>query len=105
MTIPKRTEELKGIKECAVKHFVFCYNNSCQVYKEAKYGASYWPQEPESEKLKEMEEEDRLWELKQNPIDTFSPESVKMLIMQEYNRATGNTKNKQTSKKYYKEPD
>ena len=40
-----------------------------------------------------MEEENRLWELKQNPMDTFSPESAKMLIIQKYNKATSNTRN------------
>jgi len=59
-TTSKRAKEFKGTKGYAVKHFIFCYNNGCQVYKEAKYGASYWLQEPESEKLKEIEEEDRL---------------------------------------------
>ena len=39
-------EEFKGTKECVVKYFTFCYNNACQIYKEAKYGASYWLKEP-----------------------------------------------------------
>jgi len=43
MTIPKRIEELKGIKRYTVKHFAFYYDNRCQVHKKAKYGASYWP--------------------------------------------------------------
>jgi len=60
MIIPKRTEEPKGIKKHAVKHFAFCYNNGCQVYKEAKYGISYWPQKPKSEKLRGIEEENQL---------------------------------------------
>ena len=38
-------EELKGTRECKIRHFAFCYNNSCLIYKEAKYSASYWPQE------------------------------------------------------------
>ena len=50
-----------------------------------------------------MEEEERLWKLKQNSMDTFSSESAKMLIMQKYNKVTGNTKKEQTSKKYWKE--
>jgi len=32
----KRIEELKGTKGCIVKHFAFCYNNRCPVYKKAK---------------------------------------------------------------------
>jgi len=39
-------------KECLIKHFTFCYNNACQVYKDAKYGVSYWPQELELRGLK-----------------------------------------------------
>ena len=38
---PERTEELKGIRGCLVKHFAFYYNNGCPVYEEAKYNASY----------------------------------------------------------------
>ena len=41
-----------------------------------------------------MEEEDKLWELKQNPIDIFSPKSAKVLIMQKYDRVIGNVRNK-----------
>ena len=83
-----------------LKHFAFCYNDKCPVHKEAKYGASYWPQEPKSKQLKGIEEADRLWELKQNPTDTFSPESAKMLMIQEYDKATSNTRNQETSRKY-----
>jgi len=43
---------LRGTKECLVKHFAFYYNNAYQIYKDAKYGASYWPQEPELRGLK-----------------------------------------------------
>jgi len=32
---------LCGTKECLIKHFIFCYNNACQIYKNAKYGVSY----------------------------------------------------------------
>ena len=38
-------EELKGTQEYKIKHFAFCYDNSCLIYEEAKYGASYWLQE------------------------------------------------------------
>ena len=91
---PQNIKELKGTKECIVKHFTFCYNDRCPVYEEAKYNISYWPQESESEKLKEIKETDRLWELKQDSTATFSPKSAKILIMQEYDRATSNIKNK-----------
>ena len=83
-----------------LKHFAFYYNDKCPVHKKAKYSASYWLQESKSEQLRGIKEEDKLWELKQNPTDTFSPESAKMLMMQEYDRATGNARNKQTSRKY-----
>jgi len=29
-------------KECLIKYFIFCYNNACQIYKDAKYSVSYW---------------------------------------------------------------
>jgi len=32
---------LQGIKECLIKSFIFCYNNACQIYKDAKYSVSY----------------------------------------------------------------
>jgi len=57
-TAPKRTEKFKGTKGYTVKHFAFYYNNRCQVHEEAKYSASYWPQEPSPDKFKSIEEED-----------------------------------------------
>ena len=42
MTILWNVEELKGIKGYTIKYFAFCYNNRYLIYKEAKYGASYW---------------------------------------------------------------
>ena len=58
--MPQNTKKIKGIKGCVLKHFAFYYNNRCPVYKETKYGISYQPQEPELEKLKGIEEEDRI---------------------------------------------
>ena len=29
---------VKIIKEFLIKHFAFCYNSTCKVYKDAKYG-------------------------------------------------------------------
>jgi len=57
---PQNTKELKGTKGCILKHFAFCYNDKYPVYEKAKYGASYWPQEPESKQLKNTEKVDRL---------------------------------------------
>jgi hypothetical protein len=28
---------IKDIRECSIKHFAFCYNSTCTVYKDAKY--------------------------------------------------------------------
>ena len=45
MTLPKHIkklkgteskEEFKGTQDYAVKYFAFYYNNTCQIYKEAK---------------------------------------------------------------------
>ena len=38
---------------------MFYYNNAYQIYKDAKYGASYQPQEPELRGLKETRELDK----------------------------------------------
>ena len=35
-------EELKGIRECTIKSFIFYYNDYYPTHQEAKYGASYW---------------------------------------------------------------
>ena len=51
-------EEFKGTKECAVKHFTFCYNDAYQIYKEAKYGISYWLKEPKLDTFKGTEDKD-----------------------------------------------
>jgi len=32
---------LRGTKKYSIKHFAFCYNNAYQIYKDAKYSASY----------------------------------------------------------------
>ena len=37
---------LQGIKECSINSFIYCYNNICRIYKDAKYGVSYWLQKP-----------------------------------------------------------
>jgi len=58
MIAPRRAEEFKGTRGCTVKHFTFCYDNSCQVHEEAKYGTNYWPQELSPDKFKDIEEED-----------------------------------------------
>jgi hypothetical protein len=31
--------QIKGIRECLIKHFAFCYNSIYTVYKDTKYGA------------------------------------------------------------------
>ena len=77
-------------------------STACPVYKEAKYGTSYWPQKFELEQFRGMEEANRLWELNKDPTSIFSPKSVRKLIMQKYNKVTSNIKNKQTSGKYWK---
>jgi hypothetical protein len=36
-SILKDNNQIKGIRECLIKHFTFCYNSACTVYKDAKY--------------------------------------------------------------------
>jgi hypothetical protein len=31
---------IKGIRECLIKYFTFCYNNAYTVYKDTKYSTS-----------------------------------------------------------------
>ena len=51
-------EEFKGTQEYTVKYFAFCYNDVCQIYKEAKYSASYQLKEPKLDVFKGTEEEE-----------------------------------------------
>ena len=43
---------LRGTNKYLINSFTFCYNNACRIYKDAKYGASYQPQELELRGLK-----------------------------------------------------
>jgi hypothetical protein len=36
--ILKDNNQIKGIRECLIKHFTFCYNSIYTVHKDAKYG-------------------------------------------------------------------
>jgi hypothetical protein len=56
-------EKLKGIRECTIKSFTFCYNNYYLTHQKAKYGASYWPQELKLDVFKGTKEADLLWEI------------------------------------------
>ena len=53
-------EKLKGTREYTIKSFIFCYNNYCPTHQEAKYGVSYWLQEPKLDILKSIKEADLL---------------------------------------------
>ena len=68
-------EELKGIWEYKIKYFTFCYNDSCLIYKEAKYNVSYWLQELSLDQFKGTSEDgEDLYNLGINleNIDMFS---------------------------------
>jgi len=54
------------------------------MYKDAKYSASYWPQELELDKLKGTEEQDRLYKLNQDPEAIYSQRLVESILQQEY---------------------
>ena len=56
--VPKEVKEFKGTRGYTVKHFAFYYNNRCYIYKEAKYRASYWPQELRHKLFKGIKEAD-----------------------------------------------
>ena len=72
ITTPQATEELKSIQKYTLKHFTFCYNNACLIYEEAKYGVSYWLQEPHPSQFKGTnKEKDDLYD-DNSKGDTFS---------------------------------
>ena len=57
-------KKLRRTQEYKIRHFAFCYNNNCLVYKETKYGINYQPQElslKQFKGIKEENEQDRLW--------------------------------------------
>ena len=60
-----KDDNMRGTRECSIKHFTFCYNDACRIHEDAKYGASFWPQEPESRALRGTQEsddrQDALW--------------------------------------------
>ena len=53
-------EKLKGTRKYIIKSFIFCYNNYCLTHQEAKYSASYWPQELKLDVFKGTKEADLL---------------------------------------------
>jgi hypothetical protein len=38
-SILEDNNQIKGIRECIIRHFTFCYNSTYTVYKDAKYSA------------------------------------------------------------------
>jgi hypothetical protein len=38
-SILKNNNQIKGIRECLIKHFAFYYNSTCTVHKDTKYSA------------------------------------------------------------------
>ena len=74
-------EEFKGTQECVVKHFAFYYNNVCQIYKEAKYGISYWLRELKPDMFKGMEkEENQIRELDKDLMLIYSQWLVEIIM-------------------------
>ena len=50
---------LRGTKEYLINYFAFYYNNACQIYRDAKYSVSYWPQKPKLKQLRGIKELDK----------------------------------------------
>ena len=84
-------EKLKGIRECIIKSFTFCYNNYYLTHQEAKYGVSYWPQKLKLDVFKGTKEADLLWEIDQDLIATFN-KVLAAVVLQKYARAAKNAK-------------
>jgi hypothetical protein len=82
---------LRGTKECSINSFAFCYNNACRIHEDAKYGASYWPQEPKSKGLRGTqesdEEKDRLYELDKDQDGTANQQSAEKVLAHEFQKA------------------
>jgi hypothetical protein len=38
----KNNNQIKGIRECLIKHFTFYYNSIYTVYKDIKYSTGWW---------------------------------------------------------------
>jgi hypothetical protein len=36
--ISEDNNQIKSIRECSIKHFTFCYNSTCTVHEDTKYG-------------------------------------------------------------------
>ena len=53
-----KKEKFKGTQEYKLKYFAFYYDNSYLIYKETKYGASYWPQELSLEQFRGIKEKE-----------------------------------------------
>jgi hypothetical protein len=34
--------QIKGMRECLIKHFTFYYNSACIVHKDTKYSTGWW---------------------------------------------------------------
>ena len=79
-------KELKDIRKCTIKSFIFYYNNYYPIYQEAKYGISYQPQELKLDTLKGTKKADLLQKIDQDPIATFNKISA-AVVLQEYVRA------------------
>ena len=86
-------KKLKGIKEYIIKSFIFYYNNYYLTHQEAKYGASYQPQELKLNALKGTKKADLLQEIDQNSIATFN-KVLAAVVLQEYIKVANNTKKK-----------
>ena len=84
-------EKLKGTREYIIKNFIFYYNNYYPTHQEAKYGASYWPQELKLDALKGTKEADLLQEIDQDLIATFN-KVLAVVVLQEYAKAAKNAK-------------
>ena len=73
-------DHVKATRECSIRHFAFCYNSACRVHEDAKYGAGWWPQEPESSHAKATQElddeQDRIHYGMDMHGSTMSPEPV-----------------------------
>jgi hypothetical protein len=44
-SILKNNNQIKGMRECTIKHFIFYYNSAYIVYKNTKYSTGWWLKE------------------------------------------------------------
>ena len=93
--ILRDNNRVKVTIKCLIKHFAFYYNSACRVYKEAKYGAGQWPQEPElnhAKAIKELDNEQNKIHYGINIYGSFTSLKLVIYLIKEVDKTVNNNK-------------